>query len=173
MIIISPWARNTTEGKPSPKNYPYWEAVVSGLGKAGYEITQLSCSGEPDVPGARRVNDLSLEKLAEFMKTCDTWISVDNFFHHMAWSIGQPGIVIFGSSDPNIFGHTENINLLRDRRFLKVRQFGLWSQEKPYPEVFVGPEAVVNAVSLSILQRDVRLTLNAEIENGNRPSGAR
>lgn len=152
-IIISPWARNTTEGKPSPKNYPHWEAVVSGLSKAGHEILQVSCSGEPDVLGAQRVNDLPLNKISELMKLSGTWISCDNFFHHMAWSIGQPGVVIFGSSDPLIFGHPENINLLKDRRFLRIRQFGLWSQENPNPEMFVDAEAVMIAVSLSAKKR--------------------
>lgn len=153
MILISPWARNTTEGKPSPKNYPYWGAVVNGLLKGGHEVLQVSCSGEQDVPGAKRVNDLPLEKVADLMRACETWLSVDNFWHHYAWTLGQPGVVIFGSSDPTIFGHPENINLLKDRRFLRVRQFGLWSQEKAYPEMFVGPEAVISAVSLSIKRR--------------------
>lgn len=130
---------------------------MNGLSKAGHEILQVSCSGEPDISGARRVNDLPLEKIAELMKACDTWISVDNFWHHMAWTLGQPGVVIFGSSDPSIFGHPENINLLKDRHFLRIRQFGLWSQENPNPEMFVGPEAVMSAVSLSTKRRSTRL----------------
>lgn len=153
MILLSPLARNTTEGKPSPKNYPHWGAVVEGLLKSGLEVLQVSCSGEPGIPGAKRVDDLSLEEIAALMKTCDTWASVDNFWHHMAWTLAQPGVVIFGSSDPAIFGHPENINLLKDRRFLRIRQFGLWSQEKPYPEMFVGPEAVLSAIALSITRK--------------------
>ena len=153
VILISPWARNTTEGKPSPKNYPHWEAVVAGLSKAGHEVTQVSCSGEPDVAGASRVNDLPLDKIALLMKTCSTWVSVDNFWHHMAWSLGQPGVVIFGQSDPLIFGHPENVNLLKSRTFLRERQFGLWSQTSYRADVFISAEEVVKAVLLAIGRR--------------------
>lgn len=153
MIAIFPWSRTTTDGKPSPKNYPYWPEVVRGLVKTGQEVLQVSCTGEPDVAGARRENDLPLRKIGELMQAADTWISVDNFAHHMAWTLGHSGVVIFGSSDPTIFGHPENINLLKDRRFLRKWQFRLWCQENPNPDIFVGPEAVIRAVSLSISQR--------------------
>lgn len=155
-VLISPWARKTTEGGPSPKNYPHWFGVVAALKKADHDVVQLSCKGEMDVPGARRMDDLSFDRIGELMKSADTWASVDNFFHHMAWTICEPGVVIFGPSDPEIFGHPENINLLKDRRFLREWQFRLWSQEKHRPEIFVGPEAVISAVHLSIQKRKAR-----------------
>lgn len=155
-VLISPWARNTTDGKKSPKNYPHWFEVVAALKKGGHDVVQLSCKGEMDVPGSMRMDDLSFEEISELTKDCKAWASVDNFFHHMAWTIGEPGVVIFGSSDPEIFGHPENINLLKDRRFLREWQFRLWSQETMRPEIFVGPEAVVSAVQLSIQKREAR-----------------
>lgn len=150
MILLSPWARNTTDGKPSPKNYPYWDEVVPSLVKTGVEVVQVSCSGEPSIGAPKRVDDLSLGAVEKMIRECKVWVSVDNFWHHMAWTLGKPGIAIFGSSDPVIFGHPENMNLLKDRRFLRTRQFGLWSQEKVNHEVFVGPAVVVNAVLLSL-----------------------
>lgn len=158
LILVSPWARNTTEGKPSPKNYSHWKDVVDGLSKAGHELVQVSCSGEPDVQGTRRANDLPFGQIAELLKTCETWLAPDNFLPHLAWTIGQPGVVIFGPSSPDIFGHPENINLLKDRRFLRVRQFGLWSQENPNPDAFVAPEIVISAAQLSIERRRKLIT---------------
>jgi ADP-heptose:LPS heptosyltransferase len=156
MILIFPWSRKTTDGKSSPKNYPYWEAVVEGLVGKGHEVLQVSCTGEVGVAGTRRVDDLPLEKIADLMKTCETWISCDNFAHHMAWTLNEPGIVIFGMSDPAIFGHPENLNILKDAKYLRARQFGLWSQEPENPAAFVGPQAVLEAVRLSIKQRKSR-----------------
>lgn len=126
--------------------------MVDGLVSGGHEVVQVSCSGEPDI-SVQRMNDLPLDKIAELMKASSTFICVDNFFHHMAWTLGQSGVVIFGPSDPDIFGHSENINLLKDRSFLRIRQFGLWSQEKPNPDSFIGPTAVLEAVRLSIKRR--------------------
>lgn len=156
MILIFPWSRNTSEGKPSPKNFPYWGETVAGLAASGHEVLQLSCAQEAAVPGARRMDDLPLEKIAELIKSSETWLSVDNFAHHMAWTLKEPGIVIFGMSDPAIFGHPENINILKDARYLRARQFGLWSQEPENPAAFVGPQAVLEAVRLSIKRRRSR-----------------
>jgi len=153
LIPIFPWSRNTTEGAPSPKNYSHWVSVVSGLVKAGHEVVQVSTSSEPDVQGARRMNDLTFQKIGALLATASTWIAVDNFLPHMAWTLSQPGVVIFGLSDPDIFGHRENINLLKGRHFLRARQFGLWSQADPNPEAFVSPEIVVRAAEQSIKQR--------------------
>lgn len=150
MILISPWSRNTTEGKPSPKNYPYWNDVANTLVYEGYEVVQLSCAGEPPVHHVtNRRDDLSLEQLTELVRVCQTWISVDNFFHHMGWMLGKPGVAIFGMSDPDIFGHPGNVNLLKDRGYLRKRQFGLWSQEKHNRLAFVeAGEVVKSAVNL-------------------------
>lgn len=152
MILIFPWSKPTTEG-PSPKNYPYWDSVVSNLSKARYSVLQISRTGEKDVAGAQRKDDLPLDKIAQLMKESETWISVDTFAPHMAWTLGEPGVVIFGSSDPLIFGHPENINLLKNRKYLRDKQFWLWSQESADPDRFVGPEAVINAALLSIEKR--------------------
>jgi ADP-heptose:LPS heptosyltransferase len=156
MILISPWSRKTTTGGDSPKNYPYWDSVVAHLAKYGCPVIQVSCSGEKDVAGAKRMDDRPFDKIGELMKTCSTWICVDNFWHHMAWTLGEPGVVIFGSSDPLIFGHPENINLLKHRKYLRERQFGLWSQDVADPERFIGPEAVISAALLSIKHRKER-----------------
>ena len=149
MILISPWARNTTEGKPSPKNYPHWADLVALLRDVDSQIVQMMCEGEAKVPGVGTfVVGHPLKDIVALMKEerCKTWISVDNFFHHLAWSVGKPGVVLWGMSDPEIFGHPENVNLLKDRSFLRKRQFGLWSQELENPKAFVSPEEVVQCL---------------------------
>ena len=46
-------------------------------------------------------------------------------------------------SDPNIFGHPENINLLKDRSYLAEQQFLWWDLYEYNPEAFVKPEEVL------------------------------
>jgi ADP-heptose:LPS heptosyltransferase len=146
VILISPWSRRAPEGRESPKNYPHWADVTKTLAASGYELLQLSIPGEPDVPGCHaRKDGLPLRAVEALIRVSETWISVDNFFHHLAWAVGKRGVAVFGLSDPAIFGHPENVNLLKDRRFLRERQFGLWSQEAPRPEAFVPPVDVVSA----------------------------
>jgi hypothetical protein len=56
--------------------------------------------------------------------------------------------VLFSISDPLIFGHPENLNLLRDRKFLRPRQFDLYYINQYNQEAFVTPPEVLQALSL-------------------------
>jgi hypothetical protein len=53
---------------------------------------------------------------------------------------------VFGQSDPNIFGHPENINLLKDRKYLREKQFWIWEQAEFIEEAFVTPDVVIDAL---------------------------
>lgn len=145
MILISAWSAPVS-GKPSPKSYPQWVRVVEVLKKRGLTVVQVARRGEPDICASERLDDRPLRELRELLGLCRTWASVDNFFHHLAWSVGKRGVAIFGQSDPLIFGHPENLNLLLDRKHLRAEQWWLWSQTEYRPEVFVKPEAVVSAI---------------------------
>lgn len=143
MIIIAPWARGMRNGMPHPKNYPYWIEVIKHIDE---EIIQVGSSGEQQLVSDFRQN-LKLTELADLVKSCKTWMGVDSFFQHFCWDLNKPGIVIFGQSDPNIFGHKENINLLKDRSYLREKQFWLWEQCEFRIDSFVEPDVVLDALN--------------------------
>lgn len=149
VILLSPWSRkSSTQGHWNPKDYPHWREVVRLLSAKGLQVHQISRSWEPDVAGcAQRTDDLELYAIENHLRQCETWLSVDNFFHHLAWAVGKIGVAVFGPSDPLIFGHPENVNLLRSRKHLRANQFGLWAEEAWKPEIFVPPTEVAFAVS--------------------------
>ncbi len=164
MILVFPWARKTTDGKLSPKDYPHWKELIVLLHARKYETHQISLSGEADLACTKRSDNLPLNEIGALLRSAATWISVDSFAPHMAWSLGEPGIAIFGLSDPWIYGHQENINLLKDRYHLRKRQFGLWSQEPiPKANIFVSPEVVAAAVELSIKARKNRIPVDKQV----------
>lgn len=139
MIIIAPWARGMRNGERHPKNYPWWNELVSQIDE---EVIQVGSAGEEQIAPIFHQN-LKLADLAELVKICKTWISVDSFFQHFCWDLGKKGIVLFGQSDPNIFGHPENVNLLKDRSYLREKQFWLWEQCEFKAESFVEPNLVL------------------------------
>jgi hypothetical protein len=48
-----------------------------------------------------------------------------------------PGCVIWGVSDPNIFGYFYNKNILKNKSYLRNDQFGVWKNEiKDKPGMF-------------------------------------
>jgi ADP-heptose:LPS heptosyltransferase len=145
MIIIAPYAQKLRNKKNNPKNYPYWTKLVKELSKNGYDIVQIGVEGEePLVPDFRK--NLPLTELAELVNQCDTWISVDSFFQHFCWDLKKPGIVIWSQSDPLIFGHEENTNLLKDRKYLRNKQFWLWEQCEYKKTAFVEPNTVLKHI---------------------------
>lgn len=144
MIIISPYAKKLTNGKTNPKNYPYWREFLSLL-PPSIDVIQVGITGEEQlVPDFRK--NLSLDELRKLINNCDTWISCDSFFQHLAWSEGKKGIVLWSVSDPLIFGHPENINLLESRENLAPNQFLWWEHTEHEPTKFCSPQKLLNHI---------------------------
>jgi hypothetical protein len=139
MIIIAPFAQKLRNGKENPKNYPFWRDLIAQIDEP---IVQIGVEGEEQlVPDFRK--NLSLGELNDLLQSCRTWISCDSFFQHFAWSKGKFGIVLWSVSDPLIFGHPENKNLLKSRDFLVENQFLWWENAPHRAESFVKPEDVL------------------------------
>ena len=146
-IIVSPWSKELRDKSYNPKNYPYWPEVVDDL-KNDWDIVQIGIKGEKQLVEDFRVN-LSLKILGDLLldPKCHTWISVDNFLPHLAHVVGkEPGVVLWGISDPNVFGYRENKNLLKARKYLREHQFQIWDGLTYDPKVFVTADRVIEAV---------------------------
>ena len=139
MIIISPYAQKLRNGKLNPKNYPYWKELVAMIDEP---IIQVGVEGEEQLVDTF-VKNMPLPRLRELLQECRTWIGVDSFFQHLAWDEGKQGIVLWGPSDPLIFGHPENINLLKDRSYLVSDQFIWWEATQHSNDRFVEPQKVI------------------------------
>lgn len=142
MIILSPFAKKMRNGELHPKDYPFWNEIVS---KIKEPIIQIGIEGEQQLVSDFRKN-LSLTELEKLVHECKTWLGVDSFFQHFAWDLKKPGIVLFGQSDPNIFGHHENINLLKDRKYLRENQFWWWEQCTARDDCWVSPNEVLKVL---------------------------
>lgn len=140
MIIIAPYAQKLRTGKQNPKNYPYWEELIKLIDEP---IVQVGVRGEKQLVDDFRMN-LPISELRKLIQECRTWIGVDSFFQHLAWDEGKKGIVLWGVSDPLIFGHPENINLLKDRSYLATNQFLWWELTEHKDERFVKPKEVLD-----------------------------
>src|SRR4030095_1959806 len=117
-ILFAPFAARapSLNGKPSPKDYPHAKKLAE-LWEKEHNVIQVGGNGDEQVAKELRRN-LSFEQVGELIKGCDTGICVDSYLQHHFWFAGKRAIVLFGISDPIIFGHPENLNLLGDRKFL-------------------------------------------------------
>ena len=144
MIIIQPWARKLRNESLNPKSpdIEWWKELISKI-PYNIKIVQIGQTGEEILVPDYHF-DLKIKDIKELVHRCDTWISIDSFFQHLAWQENKQGIVIFSQSDPNIFGHTSNINLLKNRSYLRNNQFGTWEECQYIKESFVSPQEVIN-----------------------------
>jgi ADP-heptose:LPS heptosyltransferase len=148
MILISPYAKPLRNGGNNPKNFPYWKEVVSGLNGEG--IIQIGAGDENPISNKVKLKkNLSFAEIEELVNKCRVWVSIDTFLPHMAHHLKKPGVVIFGQSDPNIFGYPENKNLLVNRKYLRPDQFLIWEQTEYIEEAFVKPEVVVESLKVT------------------------
>lgn len=142
-IILFPWAKKLRNGENNPKNYPWWPELIEKLQNLNHTIIQVGVEGEQQLVQDFRPN-LSINELTDLMKSADTWIGIDSFGQHLGWHLGIKGIVIFGQSDPIIFGHVENINILKSRDNLRDKQFWWWEQAEYKEDVFVRPDQIID-----------------------------
>ena len=133
MIVISPYSRPLKSGKNNPKNYPFWEELIAMIDEP---IVQIGIEGEVQLVKDFR-KDLPISELKKLLAECRTWISCDSFFQHLGWIEGKKGVVLWSVSDPLIYGHPENINLLKDRKYLAGNQFLWWEAYDHNAETFV------------------------------------
>lgn len=144
-ILIAPFCRPMRNGKKNPKNFPYWQILAVILEGNGHKLIQVGSEGELQVVSDFR-KQLSFRELKNLILECDMFISVDTWIQHAAHHYGKRGIVIFGQSDPAIFGYPENVNLLKDKKYLRKNQFWLWEQAEYNRDAFVTAEEVAKEV---------------------------
>jgi len=72
---------------------------------------QLGRSSEDSISGAVDLRGTTLRDTFALLNSCDAFVGVDSGLAHAATAVGTPSVVLFGASNPVVFGHHENINL--------------------------------------------------------------
>jgi len=131
LILIARGVKPLRNGNRSAKEYSFWDELIASLGD--YEVQEIT--------------EIPLDELEKLIKSSLTIICCDSFVQHFCWYIGKQAIVLWGKSDPFVFGHPENINLFKDRKYLRPDPFRWW-EDVPYdPDVFVRPEIIVQEIN--------------------------
>lgn len=130
-ILLQLQSKKLDNGKVNPKNYPFADELKELI--KDHELCEIN-------------GPLPLQQSKDYIKWADKIICIDSYLQHLCWYEGKKAIVLWGQSDPLIFGHSENINLLRDRKYLRERQFGLWTQTECNNKAFVLPEVAINSI---------------------------
>lgn len=147
LILISPYSSYIKDGI-NAKNYPYWDELVKLLINSGHIVHQLNVKGERQIEGALLLSPLELYQIPIILKKYDTFISVDNFFHHLAAFYNFKGNVIFSKSDPLIFGYSIHNNILKSRKYLRHKQFDTWFNVKYNKNAFYKANEIIKLIKI-------------------------
>lgn len=150
-IVISPFCRPRRDGDKHAKQYPYWPELLQRIMDAGHSVIQIGMSHEPILIPNKRF-DLALKDIVKLLNIADTWISVDTFLPHLvkAYNVTKPGAVLWGTSDPEVFGYPENVNIQRDSTLLRPNQFEWWESIDFDEKHWLGPNEVFDILSKTI-----------------------
>ncbi len=143
--------RNPKDFDINPKDYPEHlaEELIAKLKKQfpDYELIQICMPNDYKYEAHQVIEAPTFEKLTEMMQNCSTWIGIDSMLAHLGAYLNKPGIVLWGQSDPELFGHKTNVNLLKDRKYLRSRQWYVWNHEtKLIDEAFVSPDEIITSL---------------------------
>lgn len=123
-ILIVPCDRPLPNGLTNAKCYPHWGELTTQLELKGYSVDVIK-----DIIPLKDWDNILLEY--------DKILTIDSFLQHYCWIKGIQCIVLWGKSDPSIFGHKENINILKDVKYLRPNQFDIWFNEPYNVDAFI------------------------------------
>jgi len=89
----------------------HWENTVNLL-KKDFDIVQVGLPNEELIKGAIDLKGkMPFRYILALVKYCASWIDIDSFLQHTGAAVGKPGVVLWGRTNPRIFGHACNTNM--------------------------------------------------------------
>jgi ADP-heptose:LPS heptosyltransferase len=89
-----------------------WSELVKQLPQ--YTFVQVGGIDEPKVEGAVDFRGkTTLREAFCLIKHASSFIGVDSIHSHVTNAFKKPGVVLFGDSDPAVWGHDNNINVFK------------------------------------------------------------
>jgi ADP-heptose:LPS heptosyltransferase len=110
----NPIALHVTPACSRNKEWPLqnWEELVKRM--PDYSFVQLGLASEPMVRGAIDIRGKTTFRSASaIIKNALSFVGVDSSFSHVTNAFNVPGVVLFGPSTPEVWGHSNNINLYK------------------------------------------------------------
>jgi ADP-heptose:LPS heptosyltransferase len=121
-----------------------------------YTFIQLGLAKEPAVEGAVDFRGkTSFREAMALIEAALSFVGVVSSFAHATSAVNKPGVVLFGPSSPEVWGHSNNINIYKRKRCAPcVDQ--LQSSACPYNKVCMRDITVdeVHSALLTVMKAD-------------------
>jgi ADP-heptose:LPS heptosyltransferase len=91
-----------------------WGELIERLKVLGYTVIQLGSKDEEVLPGVKKVTTKNLIDLAYVLQHSLIHVDNEGGLVHLAHSVGTRSVVMFGPTNPTLYGYVDNINLYKD-----------------------------------------------------------
>ncbi len=105
LIAIAPSSASPRKMIPLQK----WVELIRKLRNLNYKVIQLGGQHDIYIPGAfSLLGQTTPQQLIGVLKNCKLLIGVDNFIMHAAHLVKLDAIIVWGPTDPEIYGYPEH-----------------------------------------------------------------
>lgn len=91
-----------------------WEVLIARLKADNIPIIQLGTKEESTLPGARKVVVDNLINLSYILVNSKLHVDNEGGMVHLAHAVGTKSIVLFGPTNPTLYGYPDNENIYKD-----------------------------------------------------------
>ncbi len=88
-----------------------WKEVVEYLGDLGCTVIQLGNLRAPVVGQVNLLGTTTVKQFAALLERSLFFLGVESLGAHLAAAVGAPSVVLFGPTNPTVFGHSGELNL--------------------------------------------------------------
>jgi hypothetical protein len=135
------------------KTYPFWNILIDNLKEAGYKVVQFKFKNEPSYNNVDEVITPSFPTIVELLKDPDSYlISNDSFIPHLlnVYLPTKKNFVLFGCTNPDIYGYSQNINILKSKSFLVENQFTVLKDLQPNKNMWIEPIFILEIIEKNL-----------------------
>lgn len=94
---------------------PSWTTLCSELRSQGHQVVQLGVKGEKKIQGVSFIEATTLSDLVFLLGHSRLHIDGEGGLVHLAHSVGTKSVVLFGATDPKVYGYPTNVNIYADK----------------------------------------------------------
>jgi ADP-heptose:LPS heptosyltransferase len=105
-----------------------WKKIIKLYPKI--KFIQLGDENETKIEGTLDLLGTPIRKQLSVLASSNLYVGLDSFWNHAARALNVKSVILFGPTNPNIWGYDENINIYKKTRCSPCIDWGI--EECPY-----------------------------------------
>lgn len=119
VICINP----SSAGKIKEWSFDKWEKIVKLYPKI--QFVQLGSKNEKKIKGVLDFIGTPIRKQLSILASSDLYVGLDSFWNHAARALNIKSVILFGPTNPEVWGYAENINIYKKTRCSPCVDWGI------------------------------------------------